>query len=97
MFDELIKTGRGLLKAQPMSKDDYFEWSDASRIKIAEHYGESSPQTQEFFKARWEISTSPDSDPSMYLTQVGANLRRELRVLEKFLRQEGGEPAKRKF
>lgn len=95
MFNELIEAGRSLLRAQPMNKDDYFEWSDAARIKIAERYGSNSPKTAEFLKARWKISTSHDTDPSYYLTQIGANLRRELRTLEKFLRQEDETPETR--
>ena len=75
-----------------MSKDDYLQWSESARLKVAEQFGSGSAKAQEFVKARWEISTSLDSDPSMYLTQVGANLRRELRTLEKFLRQGGGTP-----
>ncbi len=70
-----------------MQKDDYFEWSDAGRVKIVERYG-TSPQAQEFSKARREILTTLEADPSSYLTQIGANLRRELRTLEKFQRQE---------
>ena len=92
VITEMIEAGRSLLRAQPMSKDDYLHWSDSARLKVTEKFGLGSPKTQEFVKARWEISTSLDSDPSMYLTQVGANLRRELRTLEKFLRQEGGTP-----
>ncbi len=85
MFNELIESGRCLLQAQPMQKDDYFEWSDAARVKIAERYG-TAPETQDFFKARWKIATTLEADRSSYLTQIGANLRRELRTLEKFRR-----------
>lgn len=93
MLNELIETGRNILRAQPMQREAYFQWSDSARFKIAERFGANSPKTLEFMKARWEISTPFDSDPSMYLTQIGANLRRELRVLEKFVRLEGGTPA----
>ncbi len=94
VFNELLEAGRSLLRAQPMNKDDYFQWSDAARIKIAECYGSKSPKTLEFLKARREISASADSDPSIDMTQVGTNLRRELRILEKFLEQEGGTPGR---
>ena len=95
MFNELIEAGRNLLQAQPMNKDAYFQWSDAARIKIAECYGSKSPKTLEFLKARREMtSASADSDPSIDMTQVGTNLRRELRILEKFLEQEGGTPGR---
>ena len=69
-----------------MQKDDYFEWSDAARVKIAECYG-TALEAQDFVKARWEIATTLEADRSSYLTQIGANLRRELRTLEKFRRQ----------
>lgn len=85
VFNELIESGRRLLQDQPMQKDDYFEWSDATRVKMVERYG-TSPKAQEFSKARWEIATTLEADPSSYLTQIGANLRRELRTLEKFQR-----------
>ncbi len=91
MLNELIEAGRSLLRAQPMNKDDYFQWSDAARIKIAECYGSKSPKSLEFLKARREISTSADVTD---ITQVGANLRRELRILDKFLEQEGGTPGR---
>ncbi len=94
MFNELIEAGRSLLRAQPMNKDDYLQWSDGARIKIAECYGSESPKTLEFLKARWEKSATADSDPSTDMTQVGANLRRELRILDKFLEQEGGTPGR---
>ncbi len=93
MLNELIEAGRSLLRAQPMNKDDYLKWSDAARIKIAECYGSNSPKTLEFLKARWEISAASDSDPSTGMAQVGANLRRELRILDKF-EQEGGTPGR---
>ncbi len=92
MLNELIESGRSLLRARPMNKDDYFKWSDDARTKITECFGENSPKTQKFLKGRWEIAASPDSDPSIYRTQVGANLRRELKILEKFLEEEGGAP-----
>lgn len=88
MFKDLIESGRQLLQAQPMQKDSYFEWSDRARLEVVERFGTDSPRTAEFFRARWEISTTLEGDPSSYLTQVGANLRRELRTLEKFMKQE---------
>ena len=78
VLNELIESGRSLLRARPMNNDDYFKWSDDARTKITECFGENSPKTQKFLKGRWEIAASPDSDPSIYGTQVGANLRREL-------------------
>ncbi len=88
VFTQLIESGRQLLQAQPMQKDDYIEWSDRARLDIVERYGTDSPKTAEFFKARWEISTTLEGDPSSYLTQTGANLRREMRTLEKLMKQE---------
>ena len=86
MINDLIDAGKRLLQDRPMCEADYFRWSDTARGKIAEHFGDT-PQAQEFFKARWEIATTLDADPSSYLTQIGANLRRELRILEKLQRQ----------
>lgn len=88
MFTELIESGRELLKAQPMQKNDYIEWSDRARLDIVERFGTDSPKTAEFFKARWEIAATLEGDPSSYLTQTGANLRREMRTLEKLMKQE---------
>ncbi len=93
MLSELIESGKKLLQSRPMDREGYFAWSDEARQKIGDVYGESSPQAMEFVKARWEIKTSIDSDPSMYLTQLGANLRRELRVLEKLERDGPPTPA----
>ncbi len=92
VLNELIESGRNLLRAQPMNKDGYFKWSDDARTKIAECFGENSPKTQKFLKARWEIAATPDSDPSIYMSQVGANLNRELKMLRRFLEEEGGAP-----
>ena len=88
VLNELIEAGRQLLRSHPMSKDDCVQWSDTARAAVVGRYGSSSPKTLEFLKARWEISTSELADPSMYLTQVGANLRREMRLLDKLLMQE---------
>ena len=52
-----------------MQKDDYFEWSDAARVKIVERYG-TSPKAQEFSKARWEIATTVEADPARVLTAL---------------------------
>ncbi|MBI4585359.1 MAG: hypothetical protein HY717_15205 [Planctomycetes bacterium] len=93
ILDDLINTGRKLLQAQPMDREHYRQWSDSARKQLAESYGPTDPKVREFFTSRREISTSFELDPSYYLTQIGANLRRELKVLEKISREQGESPA----
>ena len=85
-----MESARALLQARPLDEEAYFRWSDDAREKIAAAYGAESPQTSEFFRSRWEVSKTA-TDPSAYLTQIGANLRRELRTFQKLERQ-GGPP-----
>ncbi len=93
ILDDLINTGRKLLQAQPMDREHYRQWSDSARKQLVESYGPTDPRVREFFSLRREISTSFDLDPSYHLTQIGANIRRELKVLEKISRELGESPA----
>ena len=85
-----MESARAILQARPLDEEAYFRWSDDAREKIAAAYGAESPQTREFFRSRWVVSKTA-TDPSAYLTQIGANLRRELRTFQKLERQ-GGPP-----
>ena len=69
------------------------KWTVESRKLLTEHIGKDAPLYREFMTANRQILTSFDTDPSYYLTQVVANLHRELRVLEKCVKEKDQEAA----
>lgn len=75
---------------KPIDRDAYASWSDAAREAVAACAGPGSPLLAEMIAARRRISASFETDPSYYLTQLGANLRRELSVIRKCLDAVGG-------
>ena len=77
--------GRALLQMKPIDKEVYAAWSDATREIVGQIFGAASQHFKDFLGARRTISVRFDNDPSYYLTQLGANLRRELGVLKKCL------------
>lgn len=95
MLRKQEEEGRSILQMKPIDRTAYVAWSDALREAVASAFGPGSREHKELFVARREISVRFDSDPSYYLTQLAANLRRELSVLKKCLDSlgEGGAPA----
>lgn len=80
-----VEEGRSLLERRPLDRESYGAWSDATREAVGESLGRESPLFRELLAARRKISVRYELDPSYYLTQVGANLRRELDVVRKCL------------
>jgi len=85
--------GKGILKHQPVAKETCEKWTAESRELLAGVYGADSKVYRDFVTANRRILTSYDTDPSYYLTQVVANLHRELRVLERCVKEKEDEIA----
>ncbi|MGQ9591262.1 MAG: hypothetical protein ACUVYA_13330, partial [Planctomycetota bacterium] len=77
--------GRSLLERRPLDREGYAAWSDATREAVGDSLGTESPLFRELLAARRKISVRYELDPSYHLTQIGANLRRELEVVRKCL------------
>ena len=93
---ELLKKkeeeGRALLQMKPLDRGAYIAWSDSTRQAVGESLGGGSPLLRQLISARRTISVKFENDPSYYLTQLGANLRRELSVLRKCMNELGDIP-----
>lgn len=74
--------GKGILQHQPVERKTCEHWTARTREILAESLGADAKVYRDFLAANRRIFTSYDTDPSYYLTQVVANLHRELRVLE---------------
>lgn len=77
--------GRSLLERRPLDREGYAAWSDATREAVGDSLGTESPLFRELLAARRKVSVRYELDPSYHLTQIGANLRRELEVVRKCL------------
>jgi hypothetical protein len=75
------EAGRALLQMKPIDRTVYAAWSEGARELVGKLLGADSAAFKEFLQARRSISVRFESDPSYHLTQLGANLRRELDVL----------------
>ena len=82
-LEKLLKRGQGILKHQPVERKTCEGWTAAAREIFAEIYGTDAKVYRELVAANRKIFTSFETDPSYYITQLVANLHRELRVLEK--------------
>ncbi|MBN1417775.1 MAG: hypothetical protein JXP34_03310 [Planctomycetes bacterium] len=82
VLEKQLEEGRVLLRARPLDKDRYEAWWEIVRDAYARAFGETSKETKEIISAHRPITVTYDLDPSFYLTQVGANLRREMKLLE---------------
>ena len=74
--------GKGILKHQPVERKTCESWTERARELLRDFFGADAKVYRDFVAANRRIFTSYDTDPSYYLTQVVANLHRELRVLE---------------
>ncbi len=83
--------GKGILKHQPVQRETCETWTAATREILADIYDVGSKRYREFLAANRQILTSFDTDPSYYLTQVVANLHRELNVLQKCIKEKRDE------
>ncbi len=89
--------GRAILQMKPIDREAYAVWSEAARAAVGELLGAESQLYKELLAARRAISVRFEVDPSYYLTQLGANLRRELAVLRKCIEEvEAAEGAARR-
>lgn len=86
------REGRALLDMRPLDKEAYASWSESTREAIAGSLGASSERLRQLVQARRAISVRYEIDPSYHLTQVGANLRRELSVLRRCISELGDAP-----
>ncbi len=84
---DLHERGNGILKHQPVVRETCEAWTRGAREAFAAIYGAASAELKEIAGAHRRIMTNFDTDPSYYLTQVVANLHRELKVIDKHLKQ----------
>ncbi len=84
---DLYDRGNGILKHQPVVRETCEAWTRGAREACAAIYGTTSAELKELAGAHRRIMTNFDTDPSYYLTQVVANLHRELKVIDKYLKQ----------
>ncbi len=82
-----LDRAKGILKRQPVEKELCENWTQETRRLLVEIYGAGSKEYRDFVAANRKILTSYDIDPSYYLTQMVANLHREIRVLERCLKE----------
>lgn len=87
------REGRNLLQMRPIDRETYVQWSDSTREAVGSLFGGGSALVRELIAARRRISVTYETDPSYYLTQLAANLRRELAVVRKCIGRAGEEIA----
>jgi hypothetical protein len=87
LIEQQRNKGKGILSHQPVKKEICEEWTAATRTIVSDVFGPGSKPYRDFVAANRRIFTSFDTDPSYYLTQVVANLHRELRVLEQCVKE----------
>lgn len=87
VLKELFERGHGILKHQPVARETCEAWTRAAREGFAAIWGVESDELRELAGARRKIMTNFDTDPSYYLTQVVANLHREIKVIDKYAKQ----------
>ncbi len=83
---DVCERGNGILKHQPVVRETCEAWTRGAREACAAIYGPASAGLRVVAAAHRRIMTNFDTDPSYYLTQVVANLHRELKVIDKLLK-----------
>jgi hypothetical protein len=87
VLKELLERGHGILRHQPVARETCDAWTRAAREGFAAIWGVQAAELKELAGARRKIMTNFDTDPSYYLTQVVANLHREIKVIDKYAKQ----------
>ena len=93
-LEKVLLRGRGILTHQPVARESCEEWTAGAREVIGELFGEDSDEMDRLVRANRRIMTHFQTDPSYYITQLVANLHRELKVVEEcFKAKEAGAAA----